>query len=176
MPSSRRLGRVCELEPCCPNAVATSTNQASDRIVPGGTPHVAGFHWTVLQRHGKRPLAVLSRVLLQADNRCVGLSSWSEVSIYETATSRFAARLRHLPPQVSDATWCDAWLCDNAEMLRTSLYEHDPLLALPLSLSSDLGGMYAERHELVAEAHFRGAWAGLLAAVFGQPSALRRSA
>jgi hypothetical protein len=127
---------VCEVEPGSP-----------------GRPADAGFRWTVLQRFGRRPLAVTGRVLLRADNRCAGLARWSELVILETAGLRLAASIRHHQPDAPD--WTDAWLCGSAEEIRAVVLAHDPLAALP----PDAGATAMRR--------FRGAWAGLLAAVFG---------
>jgi hypothetical protein len=131
----------------------------------------------VLQRHGKRPLAVLGRTLLQANNRCVGLPSWSEITIQETSGARFVACLRHTPPCQGDPVWRDAWLCDNADAVRAALRAHDPLQALPPPIPPDCAGsgeaaLFARdrfHHHVETALMFRAAWAGLLAAVFGLP-------
>jgi hypothetical protein len=132
---------------------------------PGQQSAVAGFGWTVLQRHGRRPLAVLGRSLLRADNRCAGLPCWSEITIHETQAGRFAAALRHTPPPSAGPAWRDAWLCDTPDSVRTSFYLHDPLWALPawpISL-----GPISEAPDAAIAQRFRLAWAGLLGAVFG---------
>ena len=125
---------------------------------PNQAPFRPGFHWMVLRRYGKRPLAIQGRVLLQANNRCAGLPWWSEITIHETAASHFAACISHTPEPPDGPTWCDAWLCDSAESVRSVCHDHDPLWALPASP--------ADPH---AVRRFHGAWAGLLAAVFGLP-------
>jgi hypothetical protein len=119
-----------------------------------------GFHWSVLQRHGRRPLAVLSRVLLQADNRCAGLPWWSELCIHETAGGGFAASLRHSPAGLGGQAWTDAWLCDGADTVRGIFLTHDIAAALPPD------GLDDPRHA-ASMCRVRGAWWGLLAAVFG---------
>jgi len=132
----------------------------------------------VLRRHGKRPLAVLGRALLQANNRCAGLPYWSEISIIETAGRHFAASLCHSAPGAAGPTWCDSWLCDSPEAVRAICLAHDPLVAVPshsFSPGTEPGGssMFLSADAGLAclgEAalqRFRGAWAGLLAAIFG---------
>ena len=117
-----------------------------------------GFHWMVLRRHGKRPLAIQGRALLQANNRCAGLPWWSEITIHETAGFHFAACISHTPDPPDGPAWSDAWLCGSAEAVRTLCQGHDPLWALP-----------ASPNDPQTIQRFNGAWAGLLAAVFGLP-------
>jgi hypothetical protein len=141
---------------------------------PGSPPRPAdpGFRWTVLQRHGRRPLAVLGRVLLRADNRCAGLPCWSEITVHETAGLRFAASLCHSRPGTAGPAWCDAWLCDSPEAVRGILLAHDPLGALP---TDGMPASYAAAlREAAAMQRFRGAWSGLLAALFGLAAPRRR--
>ena len=133
-----------------------------------------GFCWTVLQRHGKRPLAVLGRVLLRVNNRCAGLPFWSELTIYETAGLHFAASLCHTQIDLAEPGWRDAWLCDVPEAVRRVFQSHDPLWALPPAGCPASYDPVAR--EAVAAAQFRGAWAGLLAAVFGLPATPRDAA
>jgi hypothetical protein len=166
-------GNICEFEQ--PGRV-TSHTMMSD----------ASFHWMVLPRCGKRPLAVVGRSLLLAHNRCAGLPYWSEISIHETASGRFAASLRHMPscestPDDDSAvamrqSWCDAWLCDTPDAVRAAFHDHDPLWALPpLAPASrqtlpDAPGIITELPVFGDNAtaqRFQAAWAGLLAAVFG---------
>jgi hypothetical protein len=140
---------VCETEP----------DQAN---LAGAAP---GFRWMVLQRHGKRPLAVLGRALLQANNRCAGLPWWSEITIHETAASHFAASIRHTPNSAGEPVWCDAWVCDSAEAVRKLVHAHDPLWALP-----------PQANDPASIIRFSRAWAGLIAAVFGLSSVPRSAA
>jgi hypothetical protein len=126
-------------------------------------PHVLpgpGFRWMVLRRDGRRPLAVMARALLQANNRCAGLPYWSEIGIHETAAGRFASNLSHAAPGATGPTWSDTWLCDSAEAVRAQFLAHDPLVAVS---SAGLSG------DIRAIQRFRGAWSGLLAAMFGMP-------
>ena len=176
MSASPRPGTVCETEGHGPAAASFGSLAAATR-------HGPGFRWTVLRRHGRRPLAVLSRSLLQGNNRCAGLPYWSEICIHETAASHFAACVCHAAPGAAGPTWCDSWLCESAEAVRTACFGHDPLVALPsyalpqgttllrpsapgiaeLSASGEAVSLDAE-----AAQRFRGAWAGLLAAMFGR--------
>lgn len=127
---------VCEVEPGSPNQA------------PG-----PGFRWTVLQRFGRRPLAVFCRVLLRADNQCAGLARWSELTILETAGQRLTASIRHHQPDAPD--WTDAWLCDTAAEMRAIVLSHEPLRAVPPRAAGS------------ATRRFGAAWAGLLAATMG---------
>lgn len=150
-----------------------------------------GYQWTVLRRHGKRPLAVLGRVLMRGNNRCAGLPCWSEISVLETASSRFAASLCHAAPGAAGPTWCDSFLCDTPDGVRAACLGHDPLVAvpscvvaggsvpnIPLALCiTDLSGSgNAASVEALAARRFSGAWAGLLAAMFGPHAAKRPAA
>jgi hypothetical protein len=162
----RHFGMACEIEDFGP-----------DGLYPDDIDQAPGFSWTLLQRHGRRPLAVLGRVLLQANNRCAGLASWSEIYIYETVACRYAAAVRHATTETPGPDWCDAWMCDSAEAVRTVFYKHDPLVALSATTASgpvglaDIERLDAAMSRHVVEAQrFRGAWAGLLAAMFGLPA------
>ncbi len=124
---------------------------------PAGFADAAlGFRWMMMQRHGKRPLAILGRALLQANNSCAGLPWWSEITIHETAASHFAACIRHTPRSAAEPAWCDAWVCNSADAVKALFHAHDPLWALP-----------SGANDLDAVRRFGGAWTGLLAAVFG---------
>ncbi len=152
MPPSHGPGTVCEIAAC-------GTAGRTPRHVP------PGFGWTVLQRHGRRPLAVMARTLLHADNRCAGMPCWSAITIHETDTAGFAASLCHTPWLLAGPAWRDAWVCDSVEAVRASYFRHDPLWALPtgpMTLTDEPGAADAAMAR-----RFRLAWAGLLAAVFG---------
>ena len=172
MAPPRHFGSACEVD----DVLASGQ-------VDGATGSGPGFRWILLQRHGRRPLAVLARALLQANNRCAGLSCWSEISIYETNASRFAVCLHHAPPEAGGLAWCDAWICDVPEAVQATLYRHDPLIALtPCHIirpdapsripTGDPGESAMLRDAAVQDVlsrRLRGAWAGLLAAMFGLP-------
>jgi hypothetical protein len=126
---------------------------------------------------------VLARALLQANNRCTGLPCWSEISIYETDARRYAVCLRHAPPEAGGLAWCDAWVCDVPEAVRTTLYRHDPLVALPpchiirpdapswvpAGDPTETAVLRDAALQDVSSRRLRGAWAGLLASMFGLP-------
>ncbi len=131
-----------------------------------GVASAPDFQWTVLRRHGRRPLAVLGRALLRANNECSGLAFWSELSIFETGSRRFAAALRHVVPEELGPAWCDAWLCDSPRDIRSLVVEHDPLAAFP-------GCQFHASPDRADIDHFRGAWAALLTAILG-PSVMTR--
>lgn len=147
MPPPQRHLTVCELE-------AGFGGELPDL-------HRAGFRWIVLRRDGKRPLGILARALLQANNRCAGLPFWSEICIHETAAGQFAAGVSHAAPGATGPAWSENWLSSSPEAVRTAFYTHDPLVAVP---SESMAG------DARAIQRFQGAWAGLLAAMFGMPS------
>jgi hypothetical protein len=152
-----RPGPVCELAGGGP-----SPDHARAR--PGRNP---GFNWVILQRHGRRPLAVPGRVLLQGDNRCTGLPWWSAITIYETDPGPFAVALCHTPPEQAGPAWHDAWLADSAETLRATLQRHDPLAAMPAGLQASIRSGLRVPPDTEAAGRFQAAWAGLLGALFG---------
>lgn len=174
----RHPGTVCEFEP-----YDTLNATGEGGVVSECDLLSAGFRWTVLERHGKRPLAILGRVLLQANNRCSGLPCWSEIAIHETIARRFTASVSHRPPEAFDVIWRNTWLCETPKAIVAALQAHDPLHTLspgvttrrPLPVALDdfpafnAGGYQDE----AAVRRFRGAWAGLLAAIFGLRSTLR---
>jgi hypothetical protein len=160
-------------------------------IDPAATRLLPGFRWTVLRRHGKRPLALLGRILMRGNNRCAGLPSWSEISVLETAAGRFAASVCHAAPGAAGPTWCDSFLCDTPDAVRDLCLGHDPLVAVPSFVVpgkiapnlppefciADLSGSEnATCVEALAAQRFSGAWAGLLVAMFGPHAANRPTA
>ncbi len=151
MSGSQRPSAVCETEQDSPGP-----RDGAPLVLPG-----PGFVWVVLQRHGRRPLAVFARALLEAHNRCAGLPTWSHIAFYETAGGRYAVALRHSPS--AGPAWADAWLCDSADAVRDDVLAHDPLWAAPLGTPAG---------DPAPGAAFCAAWTGLLAAVFGRAAVL----
>lgn len=150
MPSLRPPSAFCELEPAIAGAQPAELG--------------AGFDWRVLQRHGRRPIAILGRTLLHANNRCAGQSCWSELAIIETVEGRFAVSVGHIVPIERGPTWRDAWLATTPETVREMCRAHDPLIGIP---PWQTAGDWAAFDESL---RFRAAWCGLLGALFGLPT------
>jgi hypothetical protein len=122
-------------------------------IIGGGAdmPDLAGFVWTVLPRHGRRPAAFLGRELLRADNaqavRSGVRSEWSDIRIFEVAGGSFVTAVRHLRAEDGLPRWQDVWTAPDASSAVATLCAHDP----------DMPG---EASQLLA-------WQDLLQAIFG---------
>lgn len=150
-----------------PPPVDTMPGAACERIPSSGSDLQAtmacraspGFAWQVLPRHGKRPLAIHARALLQADNRCAGLTIWSAIALHETSCGRFAASLTHVARYDAGLTWCDAWFDDSLVPLAQRIFDHDPWHRLPAAAFGRAGRDAAP---------WPSAWFGLLAACLGQ--------
>jgi hypothetical protein len=134
---------------------------------PGLAASAPGFGWVILERHGRRPLALQGRALLRGDNRCAGLPWWSAVTIYETAGGQFAVALCHTPPDDAGPAWQHGWLEDSAEAVRDALDRHDPLRAMPAGLLPAIRSGLRVLPDTEAAWRFQAAWAGLLGALFG---------
>lgn len=169
-----RPGTVCEFERGGHAPGADGGGAATERRALADHPAAwPDFRWIVLQRHGRRPQAILGRTLLHGDNRCRGQPWWSSITIHETSTSRFVVALCHMAPEDAGPAWRDAWVSGSAAELRDTLARHDPLEALPLGRASGMRptlpapfGIGGLRDAELAW-HFRAAWAGLLGALLG---------
>jgi hypothetical protein len=117
----------------------------------GAADLAAGFIWTVLPRHARRPAAFLGRELLRADNveavRTGVRSEWSDLRIFELRGSGFVTSVRHLRADETLPRWQDAWHSTDAAAVVAALCAHDP--------------------DLPGEAGRRASWQDLLQAVFG---------
>ena len=129
---------------------------------PGGAaPGEAapGCVWTLLPRHGRRPLRFVGRAMLRADNRAVAraqaLPHWSEIEIYEAYPGGFVAAVRHVGGDAARIFWQDAWLASDAAGVVTLLRNHDGAASVP---HTEPGA---------AAIGLRQAWLGLLRAIFG---------
>jgi hypothetical protein len=89
-----------------------------------------GFIWTVLPRHGRRPVAFLGRELLRADNaeavRAGLRTEWSDIRIFELQERGFVTAVRHLRADDGLPRWQDAWASADASGVVASLCAHDP--------------------------------------------------
>lgn len=124
-----------------------------------------GYQWIILPRYGRRPLAVMGRCMFRADNHFDKNALWSEIVIFETATSRCAAALRHITPR---AEWQNAWLCSSPELMLADLKAHSPINVLSISVAG-----YDIQYLLTGQY----AWTCFLTAIFimpGQASCISR--
>jgi hypothetical protein len=122
-----------------------------DGDLPDEEGRAAGFVWTVLPRHGRRPAAFLGRELLRADNaqavRAGLRSEWSDIRIFELADAGFVTSVRHLRAEDGLPRWQDAWRSTDASAVVAALCAHDP--------------------DMPGEASQVPAWHDLLQAIFG---------
>lgn len=130
-------------------------------IAPRARTALPGFGWIVLQRDGRRPLAIEGRVVLTADNACAGFAWRSEIVIYETAAGLLAVSLCHAGTAEQGPPWRDAFLSDDPAALRAALLAHDPVAAIAPCRDDDLAGGAR------AAQRFAAIWRGLLGALFG---------
>ncbi len=129
-----------------------------------------GFLRITLERHGRRPLCLEGRKILLASNRCLGLTCWSDITIYETRNGRFASSLTHHFPANIGSAWSDAWLNDDPKTLYNTICRHDPRVSIPaVCLSSDCFEHQSDRSlmEPLVGGFLRNAWICLFRAVFG---------
>ena len=91
------------------------------------------FGWTVLPRHGLRPLRFKDRTLVRAAARDPALPVWSEVVVHETEGGLLVVAIRHdcrgeaAPPCV----YAEAFGSTDAAI--EFLHAHDPLRDLPVT-------------------------------------------
>ncbi len=118
----------------------------------------AGFIWTMLPRHGRRPVRFLGREMLRADSRAAAragpLKLWSDIQIYELYAGGFVTSVRHLRTEDDRAFFQDAWSVHHPAGVMTRLRQHD--IAAALSGEDD-----------VTDAALARAWHSLLGTVFG---------
>lgn len=132
------------------------------------------FSWTLLPRHGQRPLCLPARMLLEASSQGGGCDIWSEIAVLETEDARFVAVIRHRLEARGLAAFRHAALCDGPQAVRDFFESHDPVAVMP---AEALTGPLPERavaEEFLAaagrESGFqRARWRALLGAVFGAP-------
>jgi hypothetical protein len=145
---------------------------------PASTPE-PGFAFTLLQRHGRRPLGFEGRLLVAAELAEPGLPLTSRIALHETAEGGLVAAIRHAmrPPLAEESRhYAEA---APADALLGFLHAHDPLRDLPADWllqvaenSHDLAKAEADRLAAAAALalRLRTAWRGLVAACFGLPA------
>lgn len=120
----------------------------------------AGFVWTLLPRHGKRPARFLGREMLCANNRAAvragRLPYWSDIQIYELYTSGFVTAVRHFQADDDRTGWQDTWFSQDAGSVIVSLRNHGS------------AGVWPEAAHGADMAARLAAWLGLVRAVFGE--------
>lgn len=120
----------------------------------------AGFLWTLLPRHGRRPARILGRDFLCADNRaaCAAgrLPVWSDLRVHELYGGGFAVSIRHVDRADDRAIFQDVWHAGNAAAVVALLRAHDA------DASTAREGM---------EPSLSASWRRLLDAVFGSGAA-----
>jgi hypothetical protein len=133
----------------------------------------ADFAFTLLPRHGQRPLGFHGRLLVSAVAKAPSLPVESLVALHETDSGALVAAIRHTTrPPLPPESRCYAATAAADELL-DFLQGHDPLRDMPSHwLLSDAQGDDLER--LVACAglgeRLRAAWHGLVAACCGNPT------
>ncbi|WP_419897220.1 hypothetical protein [Roseomonas sp. USHLN139] len=132
------------------------------------------FSWTVLPRHGQRPLQLPARLLLEANSEAGGCDIWSEIAVLETKGGDYVAVLCHRRERRGLPSFQHAEICPDAESLREVFEGHDPVASLPVEALVGPLPDHAVPEDLIAlaerEASFqRARWKELLRAVFGAP-------
>jgi hypothetical protein len=133
----------------------------------------AGFAFTLLPRHGRRPLGFEGRLLVSAAVEEPDLPVASAIALHETATGGLVAAIRHRTraPLPEDSR-CYAEAASPEELLGF-LRTHDPLRDLPADWLLHAADPGADAERLAAAAalapRLRAAWRGLIAACFGTP-------
>jgi len=126
---------------------------------PAQSKSEAGYVWTLLPRHGRRPARFLGREMLRADNRAGrldgGLPYWSDIRIFELQAGGFVTAVRHLAVDDGRAGWQDVWLAEDAASVVRSLRTHSVCAAWPPA--TEPGGADAQMQ----------AWRALVDAIFG---------
>jgi hypothetical protein len=130
-----------------------------DTAADAADARAALFVWTLLPRHGCRPIRFLGREMLRADNRGAARFGnhpyWADIQLYELYAGGFVAGVRHMRAGEDRAVWQDAWHSRDPAGITTTLRSHDIEAALP-------GGALWPDGEAPGPA-----WHALLDAVFG---------
>jgi hypothetical protein len=134
----------------------------SETLGPEAEPaQEAGFVWTLLPRHGRRPARFLGRVLLHANNCALAeveaMPFWSDVHVHECCGGGFVISVRHMRVEDDVAGFQDLWQAESGAAVIASLRGHDIVAALP-------GGTSRPQASLAA----RQAWQALLDSMFGR--------
>jgi len=134
-----------------------------------------GFAWTILPRHGRRPLGFHGRLLVQASCRQPELPVWSEVTLHEATDGALVAAVRHVLRGVEDAAGAPAARCyaetsQDSMALLDLLLAHDPLADLPVEALLGACGEAGVAAASGRAASLRHAWRAVLAAALGLPA------
>lgn len=151
-----------ELVPCPPP-------QAAADVAP------EGFAWTMLPRHGRRPLGFHGRLLVQAACRQPELPVWSEITLHEAADGALVAAVTHVLRGAEDTAGAPAARCyaessQDSTVLLDLLLAHDPLADLPVEALLDACGEAGVAAAPQRAASLRHAWRAVLAAALGLPA------
>jgi hypothetical protein len=138
-------------------------------IAPAADPG-EGFGWTLLARHGLRPLGFTGRLLFEAGNRATAAPIWSEIAVFETGDTRFVGQIRHGSAPPGAFAYADAFVCQDAQAVPAAFACHRPLALLPLELLEPGwgAGIWPLRPGHMQAGHMQSQWRALLAAVFGR--------
>jgi hypothetical protein len=162
--------RAGSAEPIAVNPFCEYEPRAGDHAPFGHDREADCFHWIILARQGLRPLRICGRILLKCDNICVGLSTWSELTLYETRAGRFTISVAHHLTESLGGDWHDTTLHDSVFDLRRAIDEHDPMLAVELApeeFATSCNQPCRGAGRIAAAGLFRGAWFGMVRALFG---------
>lgn len=137
----------------------------------------AGFGFTLLPRHGRRPLGFQGRLLARMEAAPPDLPVASCVTLHEAASGGFVCAIRHRLRDVLGAEErCYALAAGDATTLLRFLHTHDPLRDLPAGALLPRVAGPCPTHAALAEAatiapRLRAVWRDMLAASFGPFSA-----
>lgn len=127
--------------------------------------------WTLLPRHGARPLGFQGRLLLQASNREAGLFAWSEIAVHERDGPGYVVAVRHRAADRTAPLWQHAAACADAGAVHAFLRAHDPATVLPVGIVATAAGLAGADALLAAVqdavGRQRASWQALLVTVFG---------
>lgn len=127
------------------------------------------FAWTMLARHGRRPLGFQGHLLVQAASRAPSLPVWSELAVHETEQGTLVGAIRHvvrdLAGQPVGTPFQYAEACGDPAALLDWFYVHDPVADLPAETLLGRGDdpVGATRMPGI----LRDAWQALLTVTFG---------
>ncbi len=125
--------------------------------------HEAGYVWTLLPRHGKRPVRFFGREMLRANDRKAAHSEhfkyWSDIQVFELHSGGFMTAVRHYNISEDRTSWHDTWFSIDTRSVILSLRNHGSAGVWPQAAQ---GSDVATRLR---------AWLGLVRATFGDTRA-----
>ena len=137
--------------------------------------------WTLLPRHGERPLGFHGRLLLDASNHDAALFAWSEIAVYQpartgAASPGYVVAVRHRSVERAAPLWQHAVMCADAAAVHGYLRGHDPVAVMPVGIIAGAAGLAGADALLAAVqdavAGQRRGWQALLARLFAPAPAL----